>query len=266
MEKHQKTDSNKSSTKRNVTKAVSPAYEGKVPWGFITTALTAIPILGAIGFLVAFLHEVGYTSVYQFPIELIRLDSVTILKYVALTLLLLFAFGVTGVVLAAIVNNNSRGIYVFLGYANFIIIPVLIYASFKNYFGGSSPYISLGILVFQSLLLVPLNWKNGDDVNLQQKIKAITKYWPAFTVTILIILCILAYISGTMDASFQRTYLSPSTNPDSVVLRIYGDNVICATLADNTTIKRSYFVLKLNEPDLVLSAREFPNRLFVETK
>lgn len=236
-------------------------------WGLITTIVAAVPIIGAVGFLVAFLHEVGYTMVYQFPIEFVKLDSATILQYVAVTLLLLLIFILTGTILALILYKKPRGIWVFLAYANFFLIPIFFYASFKNYFGQISPYVSLGLLIIQIILMIPLNWQRGDDVKLTQKIKALSKNGLSLIILIIFILCAMAYMTGFMDGNFKRTYLTPSSNPDSVVLNIYGDNAICAPLADdNITIQRSYFILKIDEPGLIFSTREFPNHLFVKPK
>ena len=97
-------------------------------------------------------------------------------------------------------------------------------------------------------------------------VKRIMRIWPAWVFLVLLVFSIAAYISGAMDADLKRTYFSPSTNPDSIVVRIYNDEAICVPLANNYTIKRSFFIMKMNEPNVIFSSREFTGKFLIEPK
>jgi hypothetical protein len=62
---------------------------------------------------------------------------------------------------------------------------------------------------------------------------AIVVFWGVFT-------------AGKEQALNQTDFLVPSTNPNSVVLRVYGDNLICAPFHDKS-VEPSFFVLKLDD-------------------
>ncbi len=247
---------------------VTIANKVQVSFGFLATIVSIFPILGSLGFLIAFLHEIGYASAFHFPIELIKLDTATILKYIAISLFLLILYGLESAIIALKqynVKNYQRGkFWVFIAWANFIFTPVFIFADFKQYFGHYSSYITAGLLILQMVLFIPMNLKKKDETKITKKIVSVTKDWPTWIIGIMFAVASLSFLSGLMDSQFEKTYLVPSTNPDSIVLRIYGDTLLCAPLASDMTIKRSYFILKIDQPNLVLSERKFKTPLFPE--
>jgi len=235
------------------------------PWQLIAQILTAVPLLGSVGYILAFLHEIGYTSYFSMPNEFIKLDTTTILEGVGAALLLLLVFGLTFILWA--VGNLSeprRRSLSTLAMINVILTTPFLYASMRNYLGDISAYITIGLLLLQLLILsiVTRNKASRGKVRLNLSGRPVLSLalWGLFAV------CLLAWVGGSTDVLFQREYLIPSTNPNSVVLRIYGDNIICAPLTDDSIIERSFFVLKLDEPNLTLHLREFPGRLRVASK
>ena len=69
---------------------------------------------------------------------------------------------------------------------------------------------------------------------------------------------LLPYFNGETDASEQQDFLVPSTYQNSVVLRIYGDNLICAELdPQGTKLTDRFFTMSMDdEPKPYLSLQE----------
>jgi len=74
---------------------------------------------------------------------------------------------------------------------------------------------------------------------------------------LLLPLLFLPYFNGESFAENQEEYLVPSTHQNAVVLRIYGDNLICGELdRDGKKLNGNFFVLKVDdEPRPVLSVQ-----------
>jgi hypothetical protein len=69
---------------------------------------------------------------------------------------------------------------------------------------------------------------------------------------------LLTYGAGRSAARNQRKFLITNTSPEMVVLRIYGDKMVCAPLSRSTgEVERRFVVLKVAEdPDLMLGLEE----------
>jgi len=64
---------------------------------------------------------------------------------------------------------------------------------------------------------------------------------------VVLFLSFMFYSAGRAHALKQTEYLFPSTYEQSVVLRIYGDNMICAPVdRDKKEVQRSFFVLNVS--------------------
>lgn len=88
-------------------------------------------------------------------------------------------------------------------------------------------------------------------------IATIEKYvgtWALVIVLIIGFTLTMAYIDGRAHAMGQRDFLVSSTNENSVVLRVYGGNLICAPLdVKDKETSTAFFVIKLDdEPRPVL--------------
>jgi hypothetical protein len=70
----------------------------------------------------------------------------------------------------------------------------------------------------------------------------------------LLITLVVVYYAGQSAALRQSTYLVTSTSPQMVVLRTYGDSIICARFDRNTKeVEPSFVVLKVgDDPELTL--------------
>jgi hypothetical protein len=70
-----------------------------------------------------------------------------------------------------------------------------------------------------------------------------------FVVIIFVILFLGGmFLNGYNMARGQTDFLVPSTHQDSIVLRIYGNNLICAPLNGKTKeVEKSFFIIKLDD-------------------
>ena len=153
-----------------------------------------------------------------------------------------------------------------LAFFNAVVIRGFLYGSARGYYVLFIPGL-LTILLFAVEFLPLLGVSNPKKPRAGQKLRhrSVREYWLAIGV-LLPLLGVMAYMASNMDFWYQHTYLIPSTQPDSVVLRIYGDKVICAPLSGNTTVERSFFSLNISEPNMTLTLHSFPGRLSVAKK
>jgi hypothetical protein len=83
--------------------------------------------------------------------------------------------------------------------------------------------------------------------------------WTTIGILFFVLLLLsLSYLSGENTATRQEYFLAPSTNENSVVLRIYGDELICTQLDKQSNKPNGkLFILKLDdEPRPVLSLQK----------
>lgn len=73
---------------------------------------------------------------------------------------------------------------------------------------------------------------------------------------VLIMVWVIAGMAGNSSAKRQTDFLIPSTYPEAVVLRIYGENIVCAQFdRSRKEIDNTYFVIRVDEvpkPKLIL--------------
>jgi NhaP-type Na+/H+ or K+/H+ antiporter len=238
-----------------------------------------LPTIVLTGYLAAFLHEIGYTSLFGIPIDLIRIDPTAMMTSLPPVLLLAFLLLLSAAIWAIVywvnrkllVQKKPSSVRLLLWWAGFdaIITTAFIYSAIRQYYGPQSAYISAGLLIFECIpLLVSISiygkrTNNDSHVELDKELPKIWELYKkpstllAFILLGVASLCLLAWVGGTTDALFTRSYLEPSVPAKSVVLRIYGDNVICASINDSNQIERSFFVLKLDEPTLILTFHQY---------
>jgi hypothetical protein len=233
----------------------------RIRWDMIAPILAAAPILVL---TLAFLHEVGRASHYGMPIELVRLETTTIFVNVAQTLLLSLLVGMNLGILLLV--GSRKGFWSVWAFVNATVTVSVLYASLEGYFTILFPGL-LTIFLFIVEFLPLVGVRNLDLLHLDLlHIKDMAPRSPLMWAGVfLFVFVVMAYASGLIVPTLQRTYFIPSTQPNSVVLRIYGDDLICAPLANDTTIKRSFSILKVSD-NLTLSPRTFPGPLGVAKK
>ena len=238
-----------------------------------------LPTIVLVGYLAAFLHEIGYTSLFGIPIGLIRIDPTAMMTSLPQVLLLVFLLLLSVTILAIVnwVNSKLRAqnkpssipLLLFWAWIDVIITTAFIYSAIRQYYGPQSAYISAGLLIFEvsplfvSTIIFKKRSKNDPDAVLNKEIPEIWKRYTTPSILMVFIpfgiaaLFLLAWVGGTTDALFTRSYWEPSKPTKSVVLRIYGDNVICAPINDSNQIERALFVLKLDDPTLILTFHQY---------
>jgi hypothetical protein len=237
----------------------------KTSFSRFAASLTAfVAFASALGFVLALLHEIGYVSHYGIPVELIKLNQTTIIEYVSAGLLLSSIFGITFFMWFIANFSDPRThkskiwfLWTFFVWANVLLAPGIVYSSLKGYLTlfGNSAYISIPLLILQLVLLSPLIKKN---IRLSYRLRLTnSKIFFVFFFWVILSLCSLSYTSGIMDSSLQRIYLVPSVKPDSLIIRIYGDNIICCPIINNTTLQKEFFILNTNTPNITFSSRTF---------
>jgi len=211
-----------------------------------TLLVVLIPLLG---YAISFLYEIGYCNTFNIPLYFIKPSTTTIfigISSIALFLLLYFlirwGFGMflgTGPI--------SLGI-------NHLVIPLLISIYIIGLFGADWKRLSgviagLVVVVFMEFG-VPL-FTQSKHLTYRDKLKAqdkgdwevdkfrrkITEYFgPGLMHSFVLLIFVFwaAYITGVAHAEQQREFLVIEAQPQLVVLRNYGNELICGRFNETT--------------------------------
>jgi len=225
-------------------------------------------------YLFAFYYEKGFASVFSIPVSFITITLTSILTFGAI-LLGVILFSLPGIsLLLTFTESNTRPILK-RTLLPIIIAVILLFVQF--YFFGIDnweqllPIIIIVFLIVLLQLVLPLiKQKSGkyiDKLEAYEKERAADLFVDAAVVVrdrfgnapIIIVLIFLfgitiAGTAGRSEAIKQEEFLVTNTTPEMVVLRIYGDNMICVPF-DRITgeIEKDFTVLKItDDSDLVL--------------
>ena len=235
--------------KNNETK--QPRF--KLDWNLSGLVIPAVP---AIGYVLAYIYERAFCSFYQIPTGLIQLDWNLIITAIAGVLggLLIVIWGVAVLFFA---KNEKPGRlkwwFILTGVLFFAILFLSIYYNLTvMQFLISIGFIAwLVILLFVFPLLRRKPKAKPTPTNIFMS-SQIAKYG-FLTLVVLLLFGCSAYLSGRSEATRQTQFYVPSSYPNAVVLRIYGQNCICApVITEDKIIEKSYFVLNVNTPGLTL--------------
>jgi hypothetical protein len=230
-------------------------------------AIALIPVAAAIGYANAFLHEMAFCNEFGIPLKFIVIDNTTILlsfSYIFLLVLLMFWF-ISSLFTLKAQDNKWNPVYSRVILAVAVLIAYVLFGVIYPPTFSLWPYILGFIALLIIYVFVRPNIKIKDkEKSYLDKLKAqddadairptsmgwLIRYVGRGGFLILVVIFYMlwaSYFSGSGEAKTQVRYYVPSTHPEAVVLRIYGDNLICATLdrAANQ-IEREYFVIKAN--------------------
>jgi len=225
----------------------------------------------AIGYGIAFIREWSYCNYFGIPSEFIKLDMTNIIIAVVegIGLVLIVAF------LLYVYRYYEKRTKEGLGPIKRRLMMIGLLGTMWVYFGiRYSDWIwwvvgLAGVILFTLLLIVfpfiihsirhkkfegfrkkleeedKIPWKDADlfdDIN--NRIG-----FPVYPLIFIVFLLFLApYLGGSLQASNKQDFLIPSTNPNSVVLKIYGDNLVCAPFdAETNIVEKSFFILNVND-------------------
>ena len=198
-----------------------------------------IGIAPALGYAFAYVHELGYCGVYNIPPDFIRLDLTTILVAIAAALigLVLLAWSLSLILSIPLYMSMIRKkVY-------FAFILLVFYGVFAFFYLTVEESKQLGImLIFFMLIFFIGPWlsrklpskRKRQDIPLNRLIR--NKYIQySFIVGYMVFLLLsFGYLAGRSDAFQKEIFYVPSSNPELIVLKIYGDNIVCGKLVQQS--------------------------------
>ena len=243
-----------------------PASAGRWP-GWATGAL-AVSAASALSYFCAYAYEVGYTSFFEIPKEFIVVDVGSVLA-------LLWVLG--GILFLAMQGMNAFNLLHFLGVPHQnpqifrsiqrVLPPVVIMLGLMG-LGWNLQWIRW---TFLSVIAITLWLEFGFPLITQRKTKGYSAKLDAqedteshfvlptdqtvnrlgrTRLTLAIVAIALpggAYLKGGSDAAGQRNFTIPASLPGNVVLRKYGDYLICAPYDSSMRqVDRAFSILKLS--------------------
>lgn len=231
-------------------------------WKWIRISLLIAPPLG---YLLAYTHELGYCNVFKIPKELILLDWTTVIVGVSATFgaSLLLVWFITMLFLPMQSKRPmgpiKRRLYFFFLVFVFTLLFSYKYLIVKEVIYPIAYLVALAVFLF----LIPIFTKDAKEAvgyrnklaaydELQRKSEAPFFKRVGLKELVLFIFLIgifpFSYLGGRATAINQDEFYVPSTYPNSVVLRIYGDRLICAQLnKERREVERTYFILRTND-------------------
>jgi hypothetical protein len=230
-----------------------------------------LAVASASAYLFAFNFEQGFASAFNIPNVFINvaLTSILIMAAKFITVVLLFQPYVNMAILALNSLSPSRrmivGPFAAVGTLIFLFIYLMGWENWKYWL-----IIPVAIVIFIGLIFA-LAFQHGDGSYSEKLVRqleaeadridtwALVRQRFGANVTIIIITLVMVYLlsffAGWGEGLKQEEFLVTNTSPEMVVLRIYGENIICAPFDRSTKeIEGKFVVLKLAEaPGLVFS-------------
>jgi hypothetical protein len=230
-------------------------------WASEAIILAASPVFA---YLIAFLYEAGFALVFQIPLQFITLSLTTIFIVAgALLFLGLFLFWVGHLILGVIAPADdpirarmaryTPGILMFVAYR--ILFPEDVQGTL--YLLGAMAILAL--YEFGTPLITQRGkgtyrekfeaQEKEDEIKRAKTLvhgfkEALGRKGQIIAVVLSIGLPMF-YSAGRSAALHQEEFLVVGSSPEMVVLRIYGDNLICAQLNRETRkVERKFVILK----------------------
>ena len=222
-----------------------------------------------IGYAAAYFKEWGYCVFFGIPLDLIKLDITNILITITYGVgVIFFIFWFAELFYTVSQRIKLKNFGPIKRRISFDILFLFLLAFFFTYYRGmlyTWPLAALLlILVLYSQFVAPLiiqgkisSYSNKLEAQdrLEMKTQLPLDYFvkrTGITIvslgTLLGLFLIAMMWIGINTAEMQRNFLVPSTNESSVVLRIYGDTVICAPFDIKTKeVEKTFFIIRLDD-------------------
>jgi hypothetical protein len=233
------------------------------------TVAALFGLVAPIGYGAAYLREWGFCSVFGIPIEFIQVNVTTVL--IAITSgvgVLFFLFWVADLFYTL---SRQKKLKNFGPVKRRLLFDVLFLVIFGCLFALFPPLIYtwplllpfLFFLVFTQFVAPLITQKQIpgyiSKLEAQDRVERETPLLLDYVVKragitivslgilVAMFLCAM-FLLGYSTAERQTDFLVPSTHQDSVVLRIYGDNLVCAPFDIKTKeVDKTFFIIKLDD-------------------
>lgn len=228
-----------------------------------------IALVPFLGYLFAFEYESGYAIFFNFPKEFINigLPQIIITISILYTITILLFFYIEG--LSFMLFKNRRALY----HSIIKLLPMFgLSIGYYFAFGGmrALPFFIVFLVFGFSEFIVPLitqrdkkdyesklqayddaDWKFREERGaLSVRLIKLFGYKNIIFIFNLLVCVFLTQTIGEIAASRKIMFFVMPNNPQKVVVRIYGDNLICAPFDKETkTIKRDISIYKLTDPE-----------------
>jgi len=248
-------------------------------WKWLRILLVIAPPLG---YALAYTYERGYCDVFEIPKELIVLNWTTIFIGVSAALAgsFLFLWFIMMLVIPQPSQKQRRPIWRRLYFFSLLFF-LSFFVAYKYLLVKELLYIIAYLAAMAIMFFVmPIFDKSVKDVKgYREKLE---RYDDLRTKTeypfmkrlglrgILLIMLLggaflFSYLEGRAQAINQDEFYVPSTYPNSVVLRIYGDNIVCAPVNKaRGEIDRAFFILKTNDEPRPMLIATRTGRLYIK--
>jgi hypothetical protein len=235
-----------------------------------TLVIAAIPL---IGYAMAYVYEWGYCSKFGIPPELISVDLTNVFITIGKIIGILAFWTLGALIIIGIKPKNPtlRLTLAPLFWPTLILLFLIII-----FWGGwllmavfGSIYIIAILILFLRAIFTrkdkgkskvePTQKSDTQDDPYNKLVASLESFFSNIgkrndlviylAISFSILLIAFSFLVSVADSTKQADFLILSTNNNSVVLRIYDDNLICAPF-DRTTkiVQREFFIIKMGDP------------------
>jgi hypothetical protein len=235
--------------------------------------LAAAPVFG---YLLVFAYEAGFCSIFGIPPEFISLNTVTVIIAalgIAVTFALLFALSTFETTVLGYFYKRIP--FLFLSALRKTVSTLLIGGMILYMIKAPTKHwLFLFLLVLVNFIVgiavpyITIRRQEGHcnvskiyERNIKENAKTFENYLrQSVVMTIILVLMFIALLflsfsTGQIKAKSQDKFLIVHSVPETVVLRIYGDNLICAPFErGRKQVTRSFVIRKMGDnPDIILN-------------
>jgi hypothetical protein len=235
-----------------------------------------IAVAPAVGYGLAYLYESEFCNVFGIPVGFVVIGWTSIITAIGsfATFLAVLLFVLNNVyflrLLGFPVGSLSTWARLVTKHVTMFLIMFLVFLRYHSFVPSLSFWLFLApsFYLITDLVypLITMSTMKGYSNKLraydeQRTLPTFIRSVPSWVLLAAIVLltsAMCANFEGRKAALSQETFLVPSVNTSSVVLRIYGDRLICAQFDRQTRhTQDSFFVIQLgNDPDLRFTMEE----------
>jgi hypothetical protein len=247
--------------------------EGKSKTSRWTTEGILLALASSLAYYFTYLYEQEYVTYYGIPDDFIDIRITVLIAVLSGMLLLGIVLFILTNSLSSIVSINDSYYGVIIVEMALLIFPITMILLYGyNSYEGRMSAIMAGVLILYDLLSLTKRRISGkrprkhdiktkDEIN-QRTFNRVLSEKMGTNVAALIMFvflgCIVASSMGKAAAAKKTEFLVTSTKPAMVVLKTYGDYLICAPYdVSKKTVEKNFSILKLaDDKKLMLSVNK----------